>query len=208
MPNYTLKIGLLNQQLDNLEACNASIIIAKPSEGGEGPNVAWQTIKPLENNTLRWTEDYGIYVSNTELVHGANLDQLSSTSIPAGSDMLYTIKPSGAISGPAPGGAEYSYALLNSYDKKSYMTVGLFQDANVNGTDIIGNATSAVPVLLANTAVMTPYTTVYIWVQSQVVSNTVVTTVTSPMTELKFGAEVQDISVVYDSNSGRFISAD
>ena len=86
------------------------------------------------------------------------------------------------------------------------MTVGLYQDARVNGTEIAGNALSAVPVLLASTSVMTPYTTVYVWLQSDVISNTVVTRVTSPMTELKFGGGVNEISLKYDRTTGHFIN--
>jgi hypothetical protein len=40
-----------------------------------------------------------------------------------------------------------------------------------------------------------------------VVSNSVVTTVTSPMTELRFGGGVDTISVSYDSSSGKFLPA-
>ncbi|WP_350288065.1 hypothetical protein [uncultured Croceitalea sp.] len=204
MATYKLDIAFTNDQLESLYQTNSSVIIAKPSEGQSTPNVAWQSFKALPANTLTWQEEYGIYVSNTEMVHGAQLDQLSSTEIGAIMDQLYTMEPSGVITGPESFDAPNSFALLNEYKNQSYMTVGLFQDANVNGTDIIGNATSAAPVLLASTAVMTPYTTVYVWIQSQVVSNTVCTLVTSPMTELKFGGGVNDISVAYNSESGKF----
>lgn len=204
MATYKLDIAFTNDQLESLYQTNSSVIIAKPSEGQAVPNVAWQSFKALPANTLTWQEEYGIYVSNTEMVHGAQLDQLSSTEIGAIMDQLYTMEPSGVITGPESFDAPNSFALLNEYKNKPYMTVGLFQDATVNGTDIIGNATSAAPVLLASTAVMTPYTTVYVWIQSQVVSNTVCTLVTSPMTELKFGGGTNDISVAYNSESGKF----
>jgi len=205
MANYKLQVEFTDEQLENLFTCGSKVIIAKPSEGSD-PNVAWISFQPMQANTLTWDEEYGIYVSSSEVEHGANLDQLSSTPIGASMDKLYTLEPTGVITGPDTGGEEFSFALLNEYNNKDFLTVGLFQDATVNGTDIIGNATSAVPVLLASTSVMTPYTTVYIWVQSDVESNTVVTQVTSPMTELKFGGGTSDISVQYDTGSGKFIS--
>ena len=85
------------------------------------------------------------------------------------------------------------------------MTTGLYQNANVNGLAILNSAISAAPVILQSTAVMTPYTTVYIWLQSNVKGNCVVTNVTSPMTKLTFGGSVDTISVEYDSASGKFI---
>jgi hypothetical protein len=162
----------------------------------------------MQANTLSWSEQYGIYASTSGVTNGAVLTQLSSVPVGAAMNKLYTLEESAVISGPVSGGAPNSFALLNKYNNSTgYMTVGLFQDANVNGTKITGNALSAAPVLLSSTAVMTPYTTVYIWLQSQVISNTVVTTVTSPMTQLNFGGGVNEISVAYDSASGTFLPA-
>lgn len=204
MASYKLDIGFTNEQLQVLYTTGSNVIVAKPT-GGSSPNVAWQVFRPLQANTLNWNEDYGIYASTAEVTNGAKLTQLSSTDIPSAENKLYTLEDSGVINGPTTGGAPNSLALLNSYSSKPYMTVGLYQDATVNGTEILGNALSAAPVILASTSVMTPYTTVYVWLQSQVLSNTVVTTVTSPMTELRFGGGNNDISVAYDSNSGRFL---
>lgn len=53
---------------------------------------------------------------------------------------------------------------------------------------------------------MTPSTTVYIWVQSQVKSNTVVTTLTSTLTKADFGGSVTEISLTYDANTGGFVN--
>ena len=53
---------------------------------------------------------------------------------------------------------------------------------------------------------MTPFTTIYLWVQSQVQSNSVVTLVTSPMTKVTFGGSVTHISLAYDPQTGTFIS--
>lgn len=204
MPSYNLNTAFTNEQLQTIWMTGTNVIVAKPT-GGSNPNVAWQVFKPLQANTLSWVEEYGIYVSTSAITNGATLTQLSSTGIPAVMDKAYTLNDAGVIIGPASGGAPNSYSLLNQYTGKDYMTVGLYQDATVNGTAISGNALSAAPVLLQSTATMTPYTTVYIWLQSQVVSNTVVTTVTSPMTKLVFGNGVNDISVAYDSASGTFI---
>ncbi|QHI35474.1 hypothetical protein IMCC3317_08200 [Kordia antarctica] len=204
MSTFNLKTAFTNEQLRNIYIAGINVIVAKPTGGGN-PNVAWQVYKPLQGNTITWKEEYGIYASTSDVVNGARLSQLSSVPVGAIQNKLYTLEPDGSTSGPASGGKPNSYALENKYSNKDYMTVGLFQDANVNGTDIAGNAISAVPTLLAHTAVMTPYTTVYIWLESNVVSNTVVTNVTSPMTALKFGGGVDTISVAYDSETGKFI---
>jgi hypothetical protein len=91
---------------------------------------------------------------------------------------------------------------------KGYLTFGLFQDAVVNGAKKEGHAVSAAPVLYKSTATMTPYTTVYLWTQSQVKSNTVNTNVTAPMTRVVFGGAVSEVALKYDAESGMFVPAD
>ena len=202
---YELNLSFTDEQLQTISVTNTKVIVAKPTNGGS-PNVAWQTFDPLSDNTLTWEEKYGIYVTTSAVVNGAELTKLSSTGIPAAAGKLYTLQEAGSISAPgASTDTGTSYSLLNSYSKEDYMTVGLYQDATVNGTEIAGNAISAAGTMLASTAVMTPYTTLYVWLQSEVKSNTVVTTVTSPMTELKFGGSTIQISTAYDTDSGNFL---
>ena len=205
MPAYELNMSFTNEQLQTLYLTGSNVIVAKPT-GGLAPNVAWQVIRPLQANSLTWEEQYGVYASTAKVTNGAVLTQLSSTGIPAIPNKIYTLQPSGGMSNPASGGTPDAFSLLNNYvTDQGYITVGLYQDATVNGTSILGNALSAAPVLYQSTAVMTPFTTVYIWIQSQVKSNCVVTMVTSPMTQLKFGGGVSTISVAYDPSSGTFI---
>ncbi|GGG17768.1 hypothetical protein GCM10011344_17980 [Dokdonia pacifica] len=205
MTNYVLTISFTDQQLTDIYNTNTQVTIGKQVNSQE-PNVAWQSFNPLQNNQVTWEEEYGIYASNSEIVNGTTIVQLSNTPTGVPMDQLYTLEPSGVISGPSNGGASNAFALLNEYSNKDYMTIGLLQDAIVNGTDVIGNAVSAVPVLLASTALMTPSTTLYIWLQSEVTGNSIVTVVTSPMTQLKFGNGVTNIAVEYDTESGNFIT--
>ena len=204
--SYALNIAFSNDQLNTLYETGSNVIVAKPTSGS-ATNVAWQVFKPMQANTLSWDEEYGIYVSTVAVSQGAELLQLSSTPVNAAMGQLYTLQDSGAISDPvATGGTTGSFSLLNQYSNKDYMTVGLYQDATVNGTQIVGNALSAAPTLLQSTAVMTPYTTVYVWLQSEVQSNCVVTNVTSPMTAITFGGSTFSVSVHYDSASGMFVA--
>lgn len=204
MATFNLNAAFTNEQLEVLHMTGTNVVVAKPT-GGASPNVAWQVFKPMQANTLSWNEEYGIYASTSEVTNGAKLSQLSATKIGTPMNKLFTLEPSGSITGPVSGGTPDSFAMLNNYNKK-YMTIGLYQNANVNGTEIIGNALSAVPVIKASTAFMTPFTTVYIWLQSDVISNTVVTRVTSGMSKLVFGGGVNTIDVEYDSDSGFFIA--
>ena len=111
---YTLKVILTPAQLQIFQEANDSIIIAKPSEGGSTPNVAWVSFSPFEANTVTWEEQYGIYASTVALENGATLTQLSAASFPAATDGVYTLQTDTAITGPGPGGQPDVYSLLNN----------------------------------------------------------------------------------------------
>jgi len=201
---FNLKTVFTNEQLNILYVTGTNVVVGKPSDG-RSTNVAWQVFKPMQANLFSWKEEYGIYASTADIRNGAVLSQLSNT--PIGSEMgkQYILQDYGMIVGPMGGGYPNAFVLLNQFGSKPYMTAGLYQNSTINGSDRIGNAVSATPVLMQSAAVMSPSTTLHIWLQSQVVSNSVVTTITSPITELKFGGNVTEISITYDSATGKFV---
>lgn len=210
MPTFTLKTAFTSDDLARFLASGSNIVVAKPNNGG-APNVAWIVFRPLLDNSMTWTEEYGIYASNTDIMSGgALLVQMSKTEYPAMEGAVYPLNAAGYFGPPSTvGGAQGSYYAQNEYNNlpKGYLTMGLYQNANVNGAQANGNAVSAAPVIFNSRAEMTPFTTVYLWVQSQVQSNSVVTVVTSPQTIVTFGGTVDTVSLRYDSTTGRFMSA-
>lgn len=205
MLEYTLKLSLTTKQLETFYP-NSNIIIAKPTQG-ESPTVAWQAFHPFEENTVTWEEQYGIYVSSTSITHGAQLTRMSSTHVPAMDQKMYTLESDAVFSEPpqASTGKAGSFYAENKYGELQALTFGLFQDAVVNGKLVPGNAQSAASVPHANTATMTPHTTVFVWIESDVASNTVVTEVNSHQAEVTFGDGVFEKSLSYDDESGKFI---
>lgn len=210
MPTFTLNASFDQDSLSMLYATGTNVVVAKPNGGGS-PNVAWIVFRPLQANSLTWEEQYGIYASTSAITNGATLSKMSATGDPAASGQVYTMLPAGFFGLPESGGSPNSYTAVNTWNNlppggPGYLTMGLYQSATVNGSSLIGNAVSAAPVLYQSTATMTPFTTVYIWTQSQVASNTVVTNVTSVQTKAVFGGSVTDITLAYDPTSGGFIT--
>jgi hypothetical protein len=207
MPTFSLSAEFSKQDLERFFAAGSNVVVAKPTQGGS-PNVAWVVFRPLLANQMTWEENYGIYASNADLVNGASLFQISQTEFPAASGQAYDMEPAGYFGPPQSGGTPNSYTARNDYNNdKGYLTMGLFQNATVNGTLSKGNAISAALVQYASTAVMTPFTTVSLWIQSQVKSNSVVTNVTSPITSITFGGTVTDVALRYNPGTGTFVPA-
>ncbi len=201
--SYTLNINLTKKQVDLFHLTGQNVVIAKPTRGGAS-NVAWQVFRPLEGNHVKWEEQYGIYASTAKIENGAELTQLSQTGYPAMGSKTYPFLSSGTFGPPTGSGEPGTFYSVNGYTEQSYLTFGLFQTASVNGQKVVGNAISAAPVLQGANVEMTPYTTLYVWLQSQVVSNTVVTRVSTPKTEVVFGGPTTEISLGYD-DAGHFV---
>lgn len=207
MPTFTLNTAFTQDDLTRFLASGSNVVVAKPNAGGR-PNVAWVVYRPLLENNMTWEEQYGIYASNTLLTQsGAVITQISKTSFPAADGKLYGLSSAGFFGPPSSGGTPGSFSAINEYNNlpSGLLTFGLYQNATVNGSESLGNAVSAAPVPYRSTAVMTPFTTVYLWIQSQVASSSVLTTVTSPMTKVTFGGSITDVSLSYDAESGTFI---
>jgi len=204
VPDYTLNINLTKQQVDLFHTTGQNVIVAKPTQGGSS-NVAWQVIRPLEGNHVKWDEQYGIYASTAQIENGAELTQMSQTPYPSMEGKTYPFSSQGTFGVPTGSGAKGTFYSSNSYEnKQGYLTFGLFQAAVVNGETKEGNAISAAPVLQGQDVEMTPYTTLFVWLQSQVFSNTVVTNVTTPKTEVVFGGATPEMSLAYD-DAGHFV---
>lgn len=211
MPKFTLKTNFTQDALTMLYATGTNVVVAKPSASDSTPNVAWIVYRPLQGNVMSWEEQYGIYSSTESIQNGVTLTQMSITNFPATDGQVYALGPAGFFGPPQAGGNSGSYTAVNQYNNlppvgPGYLTFGLFQNASVNGAAMNGNAVSAAPVPYKSTAVMTPYTTVYIWTQSQVKSNTVVTTVSSVQTKVTFGGSKTEISLSYDPQTGGFVT--
>jgi hypothetical protein len=200
MSDITLNITFTQDQLNTFSNEGQSLVIAK-SLNGAFPNVAWQVFTPLKENVFEWTEEYGIYASTNLMNIGAELTQLSNIPISATQDEIYTLENDGTISDSLSRCVQGSYNLLNRYRQTEFVTVGLFQDATVNGNLIKGNAVSAIQIPQSTIAVMNSNSTIHLWIQSGVESNTVVDT---PQVSSGFVINENTMYLIFDSSTGLF----
>jgi putative ubiquitin-RnfH superfamily antitoxin RatB of RatAB toxin-antitoxin module len=54
---------------------------------------------------------------------------------------------------------------------------------------------------------MTPFTTVYVWLQSQFASETIITKIVGKNTKVQFGSGTDTQKLKYDANLGVFVKA-
>jgi hypothetical protein len=175
------------------------------------PNVTWLVFDPFPGNTIEWEEDYGIYASATPAKqHGAVINRLSETSFPADDAAYYSLTPNATFSGPFTGaGAPVtgSYKVNNHMPNTQYpaLTFGLQQHATINAKEIKPSPLNAAIVPAAFDAIFTPLTTVYVWLQAQFASGTVITEVNAHASIVTFGGTETHKSLGFNPETGTFV---
>lgn len=211
MASNTLSISIDPDSLKIVKAAQLKVTLAKPVGTGEKPNVTWIVFDPFQGNTIEWDENYGIYASATPLnVGGAVISRMSETSFPATSGAYYSFDSSSTFKGPfttpdapQPG----SYRVNNDMPNTQYpfLTFGLQQKASINGSGIDPLPLNAAVVPASYNATFTPFNIVYVWLQAEFLSGTVITEVSGKAAIVTFGGGVTRQALVYDPIQGRFV---
>ena len=208
MPTYTLELSIDANDLEVIKGAGENIIVAKPVNSAIGtPNVAWLSIIPLEGNQITWTENYAMYASTMQVQGGASIFQTSATPYPAEDGICYDLDPAGVFTGPTTGPQAVStgsYSSLNNYTALPAMTLGLTQSATTTSGNFTLNPLNAQSVPSLQQVIFTPLTTVWVWLQSQISSGVVLTSVFSKVAIVTFGGSVTTQSLAYDPSHGQF----
>lgn len=209
MPKYTLTLNIDPTDLNYVKAAGQRLTLAKPVGSGD-PNVVWLSIDPFPSTTITWTEEYWIYASTAEISHGASIDKLSEVVPgPALDSGFYPFTPA-ATFGPLqkdtliPRG---TYAANNYMPNQQYpiLTFGLSQSAMIGKELADRKPISAQSVLPNQQIQMTPFTHIFIWLQSQFSSETIITKIVGNNSVAKFGGGVDSIVMKYDADRGAFV---
>ncbi|MCQ4166517.1 hypothetical protein [Tahibacter harae] len=208
MPDYRLQLLIDPADLNVIRAAGQRITLAKPVNSDSSPNVVWLSIDPFQSTEVQWAEEYGIYASTTAVQQGASITKLSETGVPAQDGATYSFTAGATFNGPFGGGVPRgTYGAQNDMPNSNYpmLTFGLTQSALINQKPVERKPISATPVLATQFASMTPFTSVYIWLQSQFASETIITKIVGRTSKARFGGGVTDLSLKYDAGLGVFV---
>ena len=88
MPDYKLSIAIDAQGVSNINNADQFVTIVKVVS--TGTPVAWVTFRPMESNTISWTDDYSVYASTTNIEDGVMITTASSQL--ASPDTMYRLQ--------------------------------------------------------------------------------------------------------------------
>lgn len=207
--NYSLKLHIDPIDLATLKQAALNIILAKPVQEQSDPNVVWQSFDPFSDNSVDWAEVFGMYASTTSISHGAQISKVSTID-PAQDGAYYDFSQYATFVGPETGpGAPQggTYKVNNNMPVANYraLTFGLMQSATINEQSSGLKPLNAASIPANLTAEFTPLTTVYIWLQARIQSETVITDVYSKHTKVVFGNGIFTNALHFDPNLGIFV---
>lgn len=211
MMEYRLQLILDKKALREVKNAGQRILLAKPVNG-ETPSVVWLSIDPFESTEVVWKEEYGIYASNNTVKHGAKITKISETGVPAQDGAFYTLTPQTIFEGPTPDPSipRGTFVARNhtSYDAYPSLTFGLTQSALINQAPQDRKPVSATSALATQTTAMTPFTNVFVWLQAEFESETIITRIYGDYAVAKFGGSVNEVVLEYDPLLGKFTPND
>lgn len=207
MAEFVLNIEIDSQSLPLIRAAQERIILAKPVSDGS-PNVVWQSFDPFGTNTVTWTEQFGLYASDTQVINGAAIRKMSEQLL-AEQARYYTFTPGATFEGPFvdPRVGQGQYAAQNAMPNSAYpqLTFGLTQSATINTQPAPGRPLNAVTVLPNRLVNFTPITRVYVWLESNLASSTVITKILSNVAIVTYTGPITKRDLVYDPETGGFV---
>jgi len=206
--DFNLKLLIDSDTLPIIRDAGQRITLAKPVNSDSSPSVVWLSIDPFASTDVSWEEQYGIYASTTEVAEGATITKMSETGVGAQDGATYSFTPGAVFNGPNPGGVPRgTYGAQNDMPSSAYpvLTFGLTQNALVNQVAAQRKPLSATRVLATQFAAITPFTIVYVWLQAQFRSETIITRITGRNTKVRLGGGVNEATLKYNAELGVFV---
>lgn len=208
---YDLNLEIDPEDLKILKQAQLKITIAKPTsqDAGGPPSVTWLVFDPFQSNKVDWEEVFGMYASATPSnQNGAVINKMSS--LPSVADAkYYSFDASATFSGPfsgsdSPDAGSFRVNNKMPYSQYPVLTFGLTQAATVNNSSVSPTPLNAAPVPSQISATFTPITTVYVWVQAQFTSGTVITNVNGDAVMVQYQGGTNSHTLKWDPTQGKF----
>ena len=204
MSHYKLNVDFSDSALQNIYGAGMKLAIVKSVEGNSGVPVIWVSTLPFENNTIEWEEEYQLYASRQEAMHGATISKLSETL--GITSLAFDFKDGtfqDAHSDDVVG--ENEYGIHNAMQAYPSLTFGLAEAVRVNGDLQKGKPINAVSVLYNCKASMSPIEKVQVFLANDINDGVVHTREFSNAIEVIYEDNDVEKSIRYDETKGIFV---
>lgn len=204
MSKYQLNISFSDEALSTIYKAGQKLAITKTVEGDGGKPVIWVSTLPFESNSIQWENNYELYASRQEAMHGATISKLSETE--GRTNLAFDFKD-GTFQNAQPNKmvGDNEYGIHNAMNAYPSMTYGLAEAVNVNGELQMGKPINAILLPYNHTAVMSPVENIQVFLAGNIDDGVVHTTEYSNMIDLTYSGNETEKSIRYDETKGIFI---
>lgn len=161
---------------------------------------------PFENNVIEWENNYQLYASRQEAMHGASISKLSETE--GITNLAFDFKDGifqNAQANKAVGSNQYG--IHNAMDAYASLTFGLAEAVRVNGELQNGKPINAILLPYNHTAVMSPVEKVQVFLANDIDDGVVQTREFSNVIEVTYTGNESEKTIRYDETKGIFVPA-
>lgn len=204
MSNYKLNVSFSDEALKTIYAAGQKLAIVKSVEGDSGSPVVWVATLPFGNNEVEWQNNYQLYASRQEAMHGATISKLSE--IAGITELIYDFKD-GIFQNAHPSnmaGAN-EYGIHNVMSEYASLTFGLAEAVKVNGETQAGKPINAILLPYNHTAVMSPIEKIQVFLANDIDDGVVQTKEFSNKIELVYSGNETEKTIRYDEQKGLFV---
>ena len=168
---YQLNISIDNTGLEEIYSSGSAVVIVRNwMSNPEFPvSVAWQVFKPFESNEVSWTDDYQVYVTQSQPLVGAEIAMIATASAQPGWSCTFA---NGQLSA-SPGGSDPQGFEFFNQQPPNLFGFGLAQGALINGVQSVVPF-SLIELFNGQSGTVTPYEEVMLFVAQGVSSGQIV----------------------------------
>lgn len=208
MTNFTATLNFTSQDLSAIHSTGAKVIAGRCFQE-DHPNVAWTVFEAMKSCYFSWSNEAQLYASSTRLEQSQPIDVNSTTSNNAAIGKQYLLNSKVVFEGPTEDGDKGFYKAANHYDNRNstgFMSLGTFQSASINGNKTEPSPSTAQQVLYQSALLLEDTTTLGLWVQPDLKTGDFIEAFSAPLTLIEFTDQKSDVTLKYDSGSGKFIA--
>jgi len=205
MTEYTLTIEFDAAGLSLIHSAKLKIVIVKTVNSDPvSVSTAWVAFQPTApNNTITWTEEYGVYAFSSPVTDGVQIQRLSDHE--AQREQVYTFTDAslfGEVPTHASGNAEQAYSVINQSGHQ--WAFGLTQSVTVNGKQLNSLILNAAVVPDKSTAVFRPTIKLSVGFRGVVENGVVITNFSNIHTTFEYQLNEKEKKLTFNPENSTF----
>jgi hypothetical protein len=198
---YQLNILIDNTGLEEIYSSGSSVVIVRNwIPNPEFPvTIAWQAFHPFESNQVSWTDDYQVYVTQSQPLVGSQISMIARAAAQPGCSCTFANDQLSV----SPGGSDPQGFEFFNDQPPALHGFGLAQAATINGVESVVPF-SLIELFDEQSGTITPYEEVFLYLAPGVSSGQIVQSPPANALVVGLRPESPTVQIGYNDATGAF----